>query len=170
MSALHLVRRFLGSVRPGPPAPDDLAWMRSFTTDAERALFDRMSNPDRRHALEVARAVEVELPDAGREVLVAAVFHDVGKVICGYRTPARVVATLFWAVVPHERAGAMADGTGPMRRLGQYRRHPELGEALLNDAEAPELAGFWAADHHRPASEWRVPPDLGAVLKACDDD
>ena len=170
MSALHLVRRFLGSVRPGPPPPGDVDWLASFTTAEERALFERMSNPDRRHSLEVARMVAAELPDADRDVLVAAVFHDVGKVVCGYRTPARVFATLFWAVVPHEQARAMAEGTGPMRRLGQYRRHPELGEELLRAAGAPELAAFWAADHHRPAAMWRVPADVGAVLKACDDD
>ena len=70
----------------------------------------------------------------------------------------------------HEQARAMAEGTGPMRRLGQYRRHPELGEELLRAAGAPELAAFWAADHHRPAAMWRVPADVGAVLKACDDD
>ncbi len=170
MSAVHLARRFVGSLRPGPPPADDIEWLASFTTASERTLFERMSNPDQRHALEVARAVGQALPDAEREVLVAAVFHDVGKVVCGYRTPARVIATLVWAVVPHDRAAAMAEGRGPLRRMGQYRRHPELGEELLLAADAPEMAARWAADHHRPADEWRVPTAIGAVLKACDDD
>lgn len=168
--AVHLVRRFLGSIRPGPPAADDVAWLRSFASVDEVALFDRMSNPDRRHALAVARAVDAELGGADPVVLVAAVFHDVGKVVCGYRTPARVVATLVWTVVPHERAEAWSQRGAPWRRLGEYRRHPELGAELLEAAGAAELAVHWAADHHRPPDEWRVPVDVARVLKACDDD
>ena len=170
MTALHLVARFLGPVRPGPPADADVAWLHTFTTDAERALFDRMSNPDRRHALEVARLVDAELDGADRDTLVAAVFHDVGKVVSGYRTPARVVATIVWLVVPDDRAEAWVERGRPWRRLGEYRRHPELGGRLLAEAGAPELAVHWAADHHRPSTAWRVEPTLGAVLKDCDGD
>ncbi len=173
---LHLARRFFGSVRPGPPAAADEAWARRHLGPGELALWERMSNPDRRHAVGVARDVVAELGDevADRAVVAAALLHDVGKVVSGYRTPARVVATLVWAAVPADRRSSTALGWAgrgrPWRRMGEYRRHPELGEALLIDAGADPVTSSWAGDHHRSADRWRVAPAIGAVLKACDDD
>ncbi|MGH1504471.1 MAG: hypothetical protein ACRBI6_13005 [Acidimicrobiales bacterium] len=173
---IHLARRFLGSIRPGPPAAADEAWARRHLGDGEIRLWERMSNPDRRHAVGVARAVVAELGDESSTppVVAAALLHDVGKVVSGYRTPARVVATLVWAAVPvgdrSARAEAWAERPWPWRRMGEYRRHPELGEALLIEAGADPLTSNWAGDHHRPVDRWRVAPEIAAVLKACDDD
>ncbi len=167
---LHLARRFVGSVRPGPPSVEDLAWARTLLADGEWQLFQRMSNPDRRHAVAVAREVGSELPDAPRPVMAAALLHDVGKVESELRTPARVMATLWWALVADDIADRWLDETGPRRRLAQYRRHPEIGEQLLLDAGADALTASWAGDHHKPRTRWRVDPHVGDVLKACDDD
>src|SRR3546814_14332101 len=61
----------------------------------EAALWARLSAPDRRHAVGVARLVERALgAEAERPVLAAALLHDVGKVESGLRTYGRVVATL----------------------------------------------------------------------------
>ena len=130
----------------------------------------RMSNPDQRHAVEVARAVAGELPDATNAVMAAALLHDVGKVDSDLRTPARVFATLFWAVVPDERADEWLSSVGPRNRLASYRRHPEIGERLLLEAGADPLTAGWAADHHKPAEKWRIDAATGDVLKRCDDD
>lgn len=167
---LHLVRRFAGSVRPGAPPAADLSWADGFLSAGERALFRRMSNPDQRHAVEVARAVATELPDAGDEVLAAALLHDVGKVDSRLRTPGRVGATLFWAVAPDDLADRWLAASGARRRLASYRRHPEIGERLLVEAGAAPLTAQWAGDHHRPAEKWRGDAAIGAVLKRCDDD
>ena len=135
-----------------------------------------MNNPDRRHAIEVARAVVAKLGEPERPVVAAALLHDVGKVVSGYRTPARVVATMVWAVADDSLADQWLDQSAPRKRLvslkklAQYRRHPELGEQLLIDAGADRLTSSWAGDHHRPQVRWRVTPDIAAVLKACDDD
>ncbi|MGF1599295.1 MAG: HD domain-containing protein [Acidimicrobiales bacterium] len=169
----HLARRFVGSLRPGPPPVDEERWAVDHLRPGEVDLWRRMSNPDRRHAVTVGRAVEAELgPDADRPVVAAALLHDVGKVVAGFRTPARVVATVVWAVVDDDRrADRWVDATWPpLRRLAQYRRHPELGAELLAAAGADPLTVAWAAEHHRPADRWTVPPRVGAVLKACDDD
>ncbi|MDA3040396.1 MAG: HD domain-containing protein [Actinomycetota bacterium] len=171
-SIVHLAVRFLGSLRPGGPARDDEQWALTKLTDGERALWRQMSNPDRRHAVGVAQMVAARLwPEAVRPVLAAALLHDVGKVVSGLRTPARVVATLVWAVVPSERATVWCESprTFP-RRLGQYHRHPELGEQLLVEAGADPTTSTWAADHHRPTSQWRVAARVGSVLKDCDGD
>ncbi|HEX9547983.1 MAG TPA: hypothetical protein VF942_11635, partial [Acidimicrobiales bacterium] len=53
----HLTRRFFGSLAPGGPAPHDEAWALSQLVVGEAALWRRMSAPDRRHAVGVARRV-----------------------------------------------------------------------------------------------------------------
>lgn len=168
--ALHLIGRFFGSIKPGAPSTADLAWADDHLTVGERVLLRRMSNPDQRHSIAVARDVLGELPDAPRSVLAAALMHDVGKVESGFRTPARVVATLLWAVAGDATADRWLSGTGIRRRLAEYRRHPEIGERLLIDAGADPLTAGWAADHHKPADKWRIEATLGDVLKRCDDD
>ncbi len=171
-SLVHLAGRFFGSVRPGAPAHRDEQWAISKLTDTERGLWQQMSNPDRRHAVGVAQMVASELgSEAVRPVLAAALLHDVGKIVSGLRTPARVLATLVWVVVPSARAPRWCDSTRSwVRRFGQYHCHPELGERLLVEAGADLLTSSWAADHHRPPAQWRVAPHLGVVLKVCDGD
>lgn len=173
----HLARRFFGSLSPAPPPPADDAWAVGHLGPGEAELWHRMSNPDRRHAVAVARAVVADLgPDAEREVVAAALLHDVGKVVSGYGTFRRVGATLVWAGLARARQDrdratrwSVADQAA-VRRLGQYRRHPELGAELLAAAGAHELTVAWAREHHRRPARWTVPPEVGAVLKACDDD
>ncbi len=167
---LHLARRFFGSIRPGPPSSEDLEWVRGLLGDGEWLLFQRMTNPDRRHAVAVARDVNAELPGAAGPVMAAALLHDVGKVESGFRTPARVAATIFWAVADDELADRWLDDAGIRRRVALYRRHPEVGEQLLIDAGSDPFTAGWAADHHKPRSRWRVDPEIGDVLKSCDDD
>lgn len=180
--ALHLVGRFVGSIRPGPPAADDEAWALAALVPGERELWARMSNPDRRHAVGVARDVARRWPeldrsgassaDPPREVVAAALLHDVGKVDSGLRTPARVVATLVWSVVDDGVADRwLARGSsGPLVRLARYRRHPEIGGRLLADAGSDPLTVTWAAEHHRPPGSWTVEPAVARLLKECDDD
>lgn len=176
--AVHLARRFLGSLRPGPPAARDEAWALDHLSEGERELWHRMANPDRRHAVGVAREVVRRWPTAGegppRPVVAAALLHDVGKVESALRTPARVVATLVWAAldddVAERWAGLPARPGDPRPRLGRYRRHPEAGADLLRAAGADPLTVAWAEEHHRPEDRWTVPADVGRLLKACDDD
>lgn len=173
---LHLARRFAGSIRPGPPRPGDEAWARGQLTPGELEVWGRMSNPDRRHAVAVARAVVDRWPPVldgpDRPVLAAALLHDSGKVVSGFRTPTRVAATLLWTVLDDETADRWLNGPGDgLRvRLARYRRHPELGAELLRRAGSDPLTSSWAAEHHRPEERWTVPLPVGRILKECDDD
>ncbi len=174
--SLHLARRFAGSLRPGAPTPIDEAWARDSLDDGERDLWARMSNPDRRHAVTVARDVARRWPevDAGRPpraVIAAALLHDVGKVESGLRTPERVAATLLWSVLDDAVAERWAAAGSPvLARYGRYRRHPEIGGELLRAAGADPLTAAWAEEHHRPEAAWTVDRRVGQLLKACDDD
>lgn len=168
---MHLLRRFLGSLRPGGPSAADQAWVEARLLPGEQALWRRMSGPDRRHAAAVAREVERALGhEATRPVLAAALLHDVGKIESGLRTYGRVVATLSASVAGHEMAEAWRKQRGFVRRVGLYLHHPELGGDLLALAGSDPLTVAWTREHHLPEERWTVPRHLGRALKAADDD
>jgi hypothetical protein len=162
---VHLARRFFGALDPRGPVAADEAWVSATLGRGELALWRRMSGPDRRHAVGVAREVVRRLGSetATRPVVAAALLHDVGKVDAGLGTLARVPATLV-GLVARERVAA---GAG---RVARYLRHDAIGADLLSAAGADALTVAWAREHHLPADRWTVPPALGGALKAADDD
>ena len=88
----HLAGRFFGALSPAGPPPDE-EWALSSLLDGEQVLWHRMSGPDRRHAVGVARETVRLLRGlvsarglATREVVAAALLHDVGKVESGLGT------------------------------------------------------------------------------------
>jgi hypothetical protein len=167
----HLVRRFAGSLRPGRPRLRDEEWARSHLLPGEQRLWEQMWNPDRRHAVLVARRVQRALGhEATRPVIAAALLHDVGKVQSGLHTYGRVVATLSAAVAGHQTASAWAATRGFTRRVGLYVDHPELGAQMLELAGADPLTVAWTREHHRPRERWTVDPPIADALKAADDD
>jgi hypothetical protein len=155
---VHLAARFVGSLRPGGPSGEDEAWARAQLLPGEVDVWARMSGADRRHAAGVAREVARSFDQ--RPVVAAALLHDSGKVVSGLGTFARVGATLVGAVRGRDVGG----------RVGQYLRHPQLGAELLRSAGSDPLTVAWAAEHHLPPDRWTVPADVGAALKAADDD
>lgn len=161
---VHLARRFFGALDPRGPSAADEAWVAEGLAGGEQDLWRRMSGPDRRHAVGVARAVEGRLgPDATRPVVAAALLHDVGKVDAGLGTIARIPATVA-GMVARERAMA---GSG---RVARYLRHDVIGADLLTAAGADPLTSTWAREHHLPSDRWTLPVRLAAALKAADED
>jgi hypothetical protein len=167
----HLVRRFVGSLRRGGPAPADDAWATSSLTAGEVALWRRMSSADRRHAVGVARAVDAALgPAATPPVRAAALLHDVGKVDAGFGTFRRSAVTAVAMVVGVERARGWRDRPGQVGRAGRYLCHDEIGARLLAGASSDPLTVAWAREHHLPSDRWTVPAQVGAALKTADGD
>jgi hypothetical protein len=180
----HLAERFFGALSPAGPQPADEAWALSQLRPGEQELWHRMSGPDRRHAVGVARdTARLLAPDEpGREVLAAALLHDVGKVESGLGTFARVGVTLAAVAVGRDKlvdwgAASSGSGAGAARRrrtlrarTGLYLRHDRLGAQLLVQAGSDVLTSTWAGEHHLPAERWTVDARVGAALKAADGD
>ena len=133
--------------------------------EGEQELWARMSGPDRRHAVGVARAVAATPEGAQPWVVAAALLHDVGKVASQLSTMARVPATVAGLVARDRILAAYGDG-----RLGRYLRHDAIGGDLLERAGADPRTAAWAREHHLPSDRWTVPRRAGEVLKAADDD
>jgi len=167
----HLVRRFFATLWPAGPRRSDDAWARSQLLPEEERLWSRMSGPDRRHAVQVAHRVEHRLGDeATRPVIAAALLHDVGKIDARLGTYGRVVATVSGMAAGRETAHTWSERKGFTRRVGLYLRHAELGGDVLEIAGSDPLTVAWARGHHLPPEQWTVPAEIGAALKAADDD
>lgn len=174
--AAHLTRRFLGALRPGGPAPVDVAWVETVLDPGELALWVRMAAHDRRHSVGVARRVEATLaatPEAGEpRWLAAALLHDVGKLDAELGVFGRVGATLAGGAAGHQWADVWSTRRGLTRKVGLYLRHPELGATRIRVAGGHEEAAVWAGAHHtREAwADTGFPPVVLDALVAADDD
>ncbi len=169
-SPWHLTRRFVGSLWPFGPSTGDTLWAHEHLLAGERTLWDRMSAPDRRHSHGVARRVDQLLDQPSREVIAAALLHDVGKLESGLGTFRRVAATLSAAVAGRETAELWVRSSGVTRRIGLYLTHPAIGGDMLEMADADPLTSAWAREHHLPEEQWTVPVEIGRALRDADDD
>jgi hypothetical protein len=156
----HLAARFFGALDPRGPSADDEAWVAAQLSEAEQELWARMSGPDRRHAVGVARRVA---DGHAPWVAVAALRHDVGKVDSDLSTLARVPATLA-GLVNRQRAAA-GDG-----RIARYLRHDAIGAELLIAAGSDPDVVAWAREHHLPPDRWSLDHAMARALKDADDD
>ena len=169
--ALHLTKRFFGSLLPIGPRSADRAWVLEQLLDGEQDIWRKMSAVDRRHAAGVARRVEATLgEEATRPVLAAALLHDCGKTVSGLGTYGRVIATLSAKLAGRDQAFAWSETRGFTRRVGLYLEHPRLGGELLGLAGSAPLTVAWTEQHHLSPEDWTVPLEVGHALKEADDD
>lgn len=167
----HLVRRFFGSLRHGGPPAGERIWVQETLSPTEFKLWELLSDPDRRHSVDVASQVNREMSNAApRTVLAAALLHDVGKVESRLGTFMRVLATLMGAFLGFDRVRGWAHHQGRRGRIGRYVDHPELGSQLLLEAQSDDLVVSWAREHHLSSEFWTLDPELARMLKSADDD
>jgi hypothetical protein len=174
----HLAARFFGALSPAGPAPADETWALGSLLPGEQTLWRRMSGPDRRHAVGVARDTLQLLGgnEQPREVVAAALLHDVGKVEARLGTFSRVGVTLAAMAASRTRllswAGSAPEGGHATlrNRIGLYLAHDRVGAELLEDAGSHELTATWAREHHLAPGRWTVDAEVGDALKAADGD
>jgi hypothetical protein len=121
-------------------------------------------------------------PAVGRDVVAAALLHDVGKVEAGLGTWARAGVTfagmafgreqlVTWSGAAVEAAGTAGGGVRAWRRrIGLYFLHDRVGADLLREAGSDPLTVAWAGEHHRPPERWSVDRRVADALKLADDD
>ena len=140
MSALHLMRRAVGSVRNNPLTPAETSSARSALLESEFELWSRMQHRDQRHSLQVLRRFDDMVPGAAREERAAVLLHDVGKAFSGLGWAGRIVATLIGprtesmrTYLDHESIGVVAlRGVSSARTL-------EVLDGSANDAVVEAL-------------------------------
>ena len=176
MKIAHLSGRFVRALWPGPPHADDVEWVETVLTPDGFVQFRRQPNHDQRHAIGVARDVQVRLAGTAYtddpRWLSAALLHDIGKLDSRLGVYGRVVATVSGAAVGRDHAPAWSESTGFTRRVGLYLRHAELGADRIRLAGEPEEAARWAAAHHDPSTwgELAIPESVVVALDEADND
>jgi putative nucleotidyltransferase with HDIG domain len=171
-SAAHLATRFLGALWPGGPRADEERWARAQLLPGERELWQRMRGPDRRHAIAVARAAQRLLEDAGeaprREILAAALLHDVGKIASALGAFGRTAATVTAVALGPERLAVDGTTSGWRATTRVYVEHDRVGGELLREAGSDPFTIAWAEQHHEPPERWTVDRRIGRLLSAAD--
>lgn len=171
MTTAHLTKRFFVSLWPFGPDSDADEWAVRHLLAAEVVLWQRMSSQDRRHSIGVARRVVAHLgARATREVVAAALLHDVGKVDSHLGTFLRVVATASAKVAGHGTAELWVRSSGVTRRIGLYLKHPSIGGDLLGMAGSDPFTETWAREHHLPVDDCTLDSELAHALRISDDD
>ena len=133
----HLAARFFTSLSSAPPDPADDAWAIAQLLPGERALWQAMTNQDRRHSAKVARRFAAARPTATRAEIAGALLHDVGKLECGLGTWGRVIASI------------VGPRTDAFRR---YHDHEHIGARLAAQAGS-DPATVELIDERGPAYE-----------------
>jgi hypothetical protein len=175
-SMRHLAERFFDALSPAGPPPEEEAWAQGHLLPGELELWRRMSGPDRRHAVGVAREAGRLLQDGGdrpsRPVVAAALLHDVGKVEARMGAVPRAVVTL--AAIGFGRHRLIRPGRSRPRgwrtRARLYLTHDRVGAGLLRRAGSDPLTAAWAEEHHLSPRRWTVDERYGKALKQADGD
>ncbi|HRN18204.1 MAG: HDIG domain-containing metalloprotein [Trueperaceae bacterium] len=155
----NALRRTLLSLVPALARPDD-PWAEQHLTPNEYALFARLSPQERAHGVDVARRLRRLRPDAPREVVAAALLHDVGKLGTPQATGWRILAHLLpWANVPPE---PRLRGLAGARQARAH--HARYGADLLRGAGAAPRVVELVQRHHSDGAD----PDAKLLLE-CDE-
>lgn len=165
---LHLVRRFVGTLRAVGPTADEERRLIELLTPRELALYRAQPAIDRRHSLDCAAAVWSAEPDAAPVVAVASALHDVGKADAALGVGGRVVATVVGALVGERRTRGWRDRSDVLGRIGRYRHHDERGAELLAAAGSDALVVAWAREHHHPAATRTIDVATAEILESAD--
>lgn len=126
---LHLAKRFVLSLDRRPPSVHDEVFASRHLTGAEHALWTRLADTDRRHAIAVARRFLALRPDADRAEIAGALLHDIGKIEADLSTTRRVLVTVMCLVGRTPRSAAAQ----------RYLDHEEIGASLLTAAGSDRL-------------------------------
>ncbi|MEA3309798.1 MAG: HD domain-containing protein [Chloroflexota bacterium] len=117
------------------------------------SLFRRMSRVEQQHSLALCQTLEAQGYHAP-ELLMAALLHDLGKVVVPPRLWERVWVVLGEHYFP-TRAAHWAQGTAQGMRRGFVSRqqHPTWGAQLAEESGAPARTVSLIRRHHSPPGD-----------------
>lgn len=139
----------LSSLGAAPP-PRTIDVLETLLTSKQVAAFMRMSPHDQAHSVRVLRLVSNDADPPSIDLMVAAVFHDIGKVGPGGRVRLldRVFRVCLGSVAPTIwmwLARPPATGWRAGMVLAQY--HPSLGAQIAAGLECSPRTS-WLIEHH----------------------
>jgi len=130
--------------------PEERQLVGHYLSPPLQRLFDRLAVADQRHSLDVLYALRAKGYN-DRDLLAAALLHDVGKVEANLHLWQRVVIVLLQATWP-ALLDELAWGDPANWRYAFYlqREHPEIGARLAKEAGASPLTVELIRRHQVP--------------------
>lgn len=149
-SVLGKIGRLFRALSPAQARPDD-AWAAKKLPNPELEVYQRMDPRDREHAVRVAQKLLELHPEAGGEVIRAALLHDCGKQVRPYNVFERVLVGLIAPEGP--RSSQTSSGLQARTAMDVRNNHPQIGANLIleagGNARVAELVGI----HHNPRTD-----------------
>lgn len=141
---LGKVLRLGRSLRESYAHPDDL-WAATHLNPGEALVYRGMDARDREHACRVTRNLLRDHPDAGPELVAAALLHDCGKSVRHYSVIERVLVGL----IPNRLTRILP----PIGPIGIRAAHPELGAELIAKAGGRPRVAQLVVRHHQSVGD-----------------
>jgi hypothetical protein len=148
-SAFYRLRQFWSALR-ARVEPEERQLVGRYLSPPLQRLFDQLSAADQRHSLDVLYALRAQ-GYSDRDLLAAALLHDVGKAGANIRLWQRVAIVLLQATWP-ALLDELAWGDPANWRYAFYiqREHPEIGARLAQGNGASPLTVELIRRHQVP--------------------
>jgi hypothetical protein len=149
VGAQYRVRQFWSALR-AQVTPEERQLVGRYLSPPLQSLFDRLSVADQRHSLDVFYALRAQGYN-DRDLLAAALLHDVGKAGTNIHLWQRVAIVLLQATWP-ALLDELAWGDPANWRYAFYlqREHPEISARLAQEAGASPLTVELIRRHQVP--------------------
>lgn len=155
---VNAARRTLVTAFPRLARPDDDWAVRRLQPDEAR-LFLRLPPQERAHGVEVARRLLAAAPQASRELVTAALLHDVGKL----GSPQFVLWRVLAHLLPEPRVPAEPRLRGLAGARQARKHHAMYGAELVRRAGGSDVVADLVERHHDDAA-----PEV-ALLREADE-
>lgn len=169
--ALYRVWQFWNGLGARPLTPEDMAAVASMLNSRELALFNRLTVGDQKHSYRVMRLLR-QAGQHDRNLVKAALLHDVGKTFADNNWWDRIVVVLGQWLAPNRAARwSLGECSGWSRAFVVKSRHAEWGaDAAATAGSSATTVALIRWHHHPPDARSDSEIDqLLALLQWADD-
>lgn len=153
MRIYYRMRQFLRMVF-GKIDPFELAKIQEALSPAQMALFARMQSGEKEHAVRLYHTL-IDQGEKNHDLIVAALLHDVGKILYRLNPMQRTLVVLTNAIIPQQSHKWGSLKTNQWDRLPGWRKpfivaehHAEWGAELAQAAGVSPLTETLIREHH----------------------
>jgi len=168
---VYRARQLWAALRTPPLTWDELEPARLILTEHQMLLFARLQPAEQVHSLDVLQTLR-NRGEGHPDLLVAALLHDIGKILHPLRSWERVVIVLGKTFFP-ERSRTWGESAprGLARPFVVASRHPAWGAELAQKAGTNPLVVHLIREHHNdpgPTDDSSLESHLLSLLRRAD--